>query len=168
MVAGLKGDTPEVGGRFLNITCDTYANTTTLLNGKYTLSCHGTRHSKIVANGAKVPHLSFFLSWVLFVCWFVCWNRTRKTTMILRLLCWEENKPLGVITHGQRHKPRVHKRQRHIPRTCQSMANTLRFDDPNDWTKHLGAADLFCFVYYKEQPRNHEGKGPFPEKSRTH
>jgi len=41
----------------------------------------------------------------LFACLFVCWNTTRKT--ILSLLCWEEVTPLGVITHGQRHKPRA-------------------------------------------------------------
>jgi len=37
-----------------------------------------------------------------FVCLFVCWNKTRKTT--LRLLCWEKSKPPGMISHGQRHK----------------------------------------------------------------
>jgi len=36
--------------------------------------------------------------------------------------------PLGVITHGQRHKPRAYQRQRHIPRTCQSIVNTLQVD----------------------------------------
>ena len=29
----------------------------------------------------------------LFVCLFVCWNKTRKTS--LRLLCWEGSKPPG-------------------------------------------------------------------------
>jgi len=29
----------------------------------------------------------------LFVCLFVCWNKTRKT--LLRLLCWEGSKPPG-------------------------------------------------------------------------
>jgi len=35
---------------------------------------------------------------------------------------------LGVITHGQMHKPRAYQRQRHKPRTCQSMVNTLQVD----------------------------------------
>jgi len=29
-----------------------------------------------------------------------------------------------MITYGQRHKPRAYQRQRHIPRTCQSMVHT--------------------------------------------
>jgi len=32
--------------------------------------------------------------------------------------------PLGVITHGQRHKPREYQRQWYKPFTCQSMINT--------------------------------------------
>jgi len=52
IVAGAQGDTPEVVGRYLNILCDTYSDTT---NVKYTLSC--TRPSKIVANGVGVPYL---------------------------------------------------------------------------------------------------------------
>jgi len=39
-----------------------------------------------------------------------------------------EINPLGVITHGQRHKLRAYQRQRYKPRTCQSMFNTLRVD----------------------------------------
>jgi len=35
----------------------------------------------------------FFFFFGLFVCLFVCWNKTRKT--ILRLLCWERSKPPG-------------------------------------------------------------------------
>jgi len=35
---------------------------------------------------------------------------------------------LGMITHGQRHKPRVYQRQRHKQRTCQSMLNILQVD----------------------------------------
>ena len=35
----------------------------------------------------------------LFVCLFVCWNKTRKA--ILHLLCWEGVKPLELITHLQ-------------------------------------------------------------------
>ena len=40
-----------------------------------------------------------------FVCLFVCWNKTRKT--ILSLCGGREVNPLGVITHGHRHKPRA-------------------------------------------------------------
>ena len=43
MLAGAQGDTPEVGGRYLNILRDTYSDTT---NVKYTLSC--TRPSKVI------------------------------------------------------------------------------------------------------------------------
>jgi len=39
-----------------------------------------------------------------------------------------EVKPLGMITHGQRYKPRACQRQRLKPRTCQSMVNTLQID----------------------------------------
>jgi len=39
-----------------------------------------------------------------------------------------EVNPLGVIAYGQRHKPRAYQRQWHIPRTCQSMVNTLQVD----------------------------------------
>jgi len=42
--------------------------------------------------------------------------------------CWEGSKHLGVITHGQRHKPRAYQRQRYKPHTCQSMVNTLQVD----------------------------------------
>jgi len=39
-----------------------------------------------------------------------------------------EVNPLGAITHGQRHRSRAYQRQRHRPRTCQSMVNTLQVD----------------------------------------
>jgi len=39
-----------------------------------------------------------------------------------------EGNPLGMITRGQRHKPRACQRQRHKPRTCQSMVNTVQVD----------------------------------------
>ena len=39
-----------------------------------------------------------------------------------------EVNPLGVITHGQKHKPRAYQRQQHRPRMCQSMVNTLQVD----------------------------------------
>jgi hypothetical protein len=55
-----------------------------------------------------------------YVCLFVCWNKTRK--IICRLLWWggkytvtvtvnvmgREVNPLGMVTHGQRHKPRAY------------------------------------------------------------
>ena len=52
MVAGAQGDTPEVGGQYLNMLRDTHSDTT---NVEYTLSC--TWPSKIVANGVGEPHL---------------------------------------------------------------------------------------------------------------
>ena len=61
----------------------------------------------------------------LFVCLFVCWNKTSKTTPPP---FGREVNPLGVITHGQRHKSRAYQRQRHKPRTCQSVVNTLQVD----------------------------------------
>ena len=39
-----------------------------------------------------------------------------------------EVNPLGVITHGQRHKPRAYQRHWYRPRTCQSMVDTLQVD----------------------------------------
>ena len=52
IVAGAQGNTIEVVGRYLNILCDTYSDTT---NVKYTLSC--TRPSKIVPKGVGLQHL---------------------------------------------------------------------------------------------------------------
>jgi len=72
----------------------------------------------------------------LFVCLFVCLYKTRKS--ILRSLCFEgSNNPWewlhtesGAVAQKLiRHGPRAwHWRQRHKPRTCQSMANTLQVD----------------------------------------
>ena len=39
-----------------------------------------------------------------------------------------EVSPLGVVTHGQKHKPRACQRQRYKLRTCQTMINTLQVD----------------------------------------
>ena len=39
-----------------------------------------------------------------------------------------EVNPLGMITHGQRHKPRACQRQGYKPRTFRSMVNTLQGD----------------------------------------
>jgi len=47
------------------------------------------RHSR---NGPWTRKCCFEVD-VLFVCLFVCWNKTRTT--ILRLLCWEGSKPPG-------------------------------------------------------------------------
>jgi len=52
MVAGTQGNTPEVGGRYLNILRDTYSGTT---NVEYTLSC--TWPIKIVTNRVGALHL---------------------------------------------------------------------------------------------------------------
>jgi len=72
----------------------------------------------------------------LFVCLFVCLYKTRKS--ILRSLCFEgSNNPWewlhtesGAVAQKLiRHGPRAwHWRQRHKPRTCQSVANTLQVD----------------------------------------
>ena len=60
----------------------------------------------------------------LFVCLFVGINFEK---LYSASCVGREVNPLGVITHGQRHKPRAYQRQRHIPRTCQSMVNALHF-----------------------------------------
>ena len=41
-----------------------------------------------------------------------------------------EINPLGVISHRQWHKPRAYQRQRHKPRTCQSIVNTKDLEVP--------------------------------------
>jgi len=67
----------------------------------------------------------------LFVCLFACLLVAIKPEKLYSASCVEmEINPLGawvMITHGQRHKPRAYPRQRHNPRTCQSMVNT-QFD----------------------------------------
>ena len=61
-----------------------------------------------------------------FVCLFVCWN---KPEIFFSASCvGRKVNPLGVITHGQRHRPRAYQRQRYRPRTCQSMVNTPQVD----------------------------------------
>jgi len=57
----------------------------------------------------------------LFVCLFVCWNKTRNTLLHLFVGAKQTPWPVGVITHGKRHKPRAYQRQRYKPRTCQSI-----------------------------------------------
>ena len=59
-----------------------------------------------------------------------------------------EVKPLGVIAHGQRHKPRANQRQRYKPRTCQSMLNTLQV------TGWLVSLDLAAPTPTHPQPPN--------------
>ena len=66
----------------------------------------------------------------LFVCLFVGMKPEKYTPPpVGREAALREVTPLGVVTHGQRHKPRrAYQRQRHNcpgPRTCQSMVNTL-------------------------------------------
>ena len=64
-----------------------------------------------------------------FVPVFVCLFVGIKPQKLYSASCvGREVNPLGVVTHGQRHKPRAYQRQRHIPRTCQSMLNTLQVD----------------------------------------
>ena len=65
----------------------------------------------------------------MFVCLFVCLFVGIKPEKVYSASCvGREVNPLGVITHGQRHKPRAYQRQRYKPRTCQSMVNTLQVD----------------------------------------
>ena len=53
---------------------------------------------------------------------FVCLFVGIKPEKLYSASCvWEEVNPLGVVTHGQRHRPRAYQRQRYRPRTCQSM-----------------------------------------------
>jgi len=61
----------------------------------------------------------------MFVCLFVCWDKTQKVcsarASFVGSCVGREVNPMGVFTHGQRHKPRAYQRQRHKPRTRQSM-----------------------------------------------
>ena len=64
---------------------------------------------------------------VVFVCLFLLVGI--KPTKLYSASYWEGVNPMGVVKHGQRHKPRrAYQRQRHKPRTCQSMVNTLQDD----------------------------------------
>jgi len=54
MVAGAKGDTPEVVCQYLNTPCDTYSDTT---NVEYALRCLVLNLTKIVGNGVGVLYL---------------------------------------------------------------------------------------------------------------
>ena len=65
----------------------------------------------------------------VFVCLFVCLFVGIKPEKLYSISCVaREVNSLGVISHGQRHKPRAYQRQRYISRTCQSMVNTLQDD----------------------------------------
>jgi len=62
-------------------------------------------------------------------CLFVCFFVGIKPENFYSTSCvGKEVTPLGVITHGQRHKPHVYQRQRCRPRTCQSMDITPKVD----------------------------------------
>jgi len=72
---------------------------------------------------AKSPTSGYFS-----FCLFVCWAKL-EPEKLYSVSCVERAvNPLGVITQGNRHKPRAYQRQRHIPRTCKSMINTLQVD----------------------------------------
>jgi len=77
-------------------------------------------------------------SWITFVCLFVCWNKTRKNYTPPPI--GREVNPLGVVTDGQRHKPRrAYQRQRHKLRTCQSIVSFSSVQS------HLFASQHFFF-----------------------
>ena len=65
----------------------------------------------------------------VFVCLFFCLLVGIKPEELYSVSFFaREVNSLGVITHGQRHKPRAYQRQRYISCTCQSMVNTLQDD----------------------------------------
>jgi len=74
----------------------------------------GPRHRLLLRKGSSI-------------CLFVCLLEPNPKNYTPPPVGREVN-PLGVITHGQRHKPRAYQRQRYKPRTCQSMVNTLQVD----------------------------------------
>ena len=54
-----------------------------------------------------------------FVCLFVCLFVGIQPEKLHSASCvGREVNPMGVITHGQRHKLRMYQRQRYRPRTC--------------------------------------------------
>ena len=59
----------------------------------------------------------------MFVCLFV---GIKPKKLYFTSCVRREVNPLGVITHGQRHKPPSYQRQRCKPSTCQSMVSTLQ------------------------------------------
>jgi len=80
-----------------------------------------------IALGSSPVFFGALTMCLLFVCLFV----GIKTEKLYSISCIRrEVTPLGVVTHGQRHKPRAYQRQRHKPRTCQSMVNTVQVDVP--------------------------------------
>jgi len=69
---------------------------------------------------------NFYFFWVLMI---VCLFVEIKPDILYSASCvGREVNPLGVITHGQRYKPRAHQWQQYIPRACQSMVNTPQVD----------------------------------------
>ena len=81
------------------------------------LGCGG--HSQRISISAIFPRE------FLFVCLFV---GIKPETLYFAPCFWREVKPLGMIAHGISTFTCVKQRQRHRPRTCQSMANTLHVD----------------------------------------
>jgi len=77
----------------------------------------------------RIEHNSFIRTYYLLVCLFVCLFVGIKPERLYSASCIGRDitvKPLGAITHGQRHKPRDYQRQRHRPRTCQARVNPLQ------------------------------------------
>ena len=66
---------------------------------------------------------------IVTVCLFVCLFVGIKPGKLYSTSCVaREVNPLGAVTDGQGHKSRAYLRQRHIPRTCQSMVCNLQVD----------------------------------------
>ena len=110
---------------------------------------HGASH-------VLAPRLTSTSSFVCFVLFHLFVEI--KPKKLYSASCWEglidvEVNPLGVITHGQRHKPRAFQRQRYKPRTCQSMVNTLQVDV-------LARIPRLTPALYKAQPPQLKGVPP--------
>jgi len=91
------------------------------------LFCH-VSVKRLVVNGSGLTPCTksnvFLILICLFVCLFVCWTRWTKPEKLYSTSCGgSEVNPLGVVTHGQRHKPRACQRQRYKPRACQGGVN---------------------------------------------
>jgi len=66
---------------------------------------------------------------LVIVCLFLCLSVGIKPENPYSASCvGREVNFLGVITHGQRHKPRTYQRQRHEPRTCRSIVHALQVE----------------------------------------
>ena len=62
----------------------------------------------------------------LFVCLFV---GIQPKKLCSASCVGREVNPLGMVTYGQRHKPRACQRQQYTPRTCQSMVNHSSYSE---------------------------------------